>query len=244
MTEKFSLKWNDYHSNVAKSFRNLRNSSDFTDVTLVGDDQKLVYAHKVVLSSCSSFFNNILRQISNTNPLLCIYGLDSSDIYNVLDYIYNGEVQIHQEKLDSFLKVAQRLQLEGLLESELENVENKVEERIKIDNEEELYNFEDDAKTMKNNHVLNSANPVIKSNDDLGIEVEKYLLKTQNGYQCDICKYIPPEKYLINQTFMKGHIENHLEGLSFNCNNCQKTFSKRATLRKHKSRGGCQNIKG
>ena len=32
-----------------------------------------------------------------------------------MDYIYNGEVQLYQEKLDNFLSIAQRLKLEGLM---------------------------------------------------------------------------------------------------------------------------------
>ena len=42
MSEKFCLKWNDFHTNVSKSFSRLRNENDFYDVTLVSDDQKQV----------------------------------------------------------------------------------------------------------------------------------------------------------------------------------------------------------
>ena len=33
----------------------------------------------------------------------------------VLDYIYQGEVQIYQEKLDRFLEIAKNLKLDGLM---------------------------------------------------------------------------------------------------------------------------------
>ena len=49
MSEKFSLKWNDFHSNVSKSFSLLRNEDYLHDVTLVSDDHKKVSAHKLVL---------------------------------------------------------------------------------------------------------------------------------------------------------------------------------------------------
>ena len=63
MTEKFSLNWNDFHSNVViKSFSKLRHDEDFYDVTLVGDDLQQISAHKVALSACSEYFENILRQ--------------------------------------------------------------------------------------------------------------------------------------------------------------------------------------
>ena len=34
---------------------------------------------------------------------------------NILDYIYNGEIQIYQDDLDRFLTIANRFQLEGLI---------------------------------------------------------------------------------------------------------------------------------
>ena len=114
--EKFSLKWNDFHSNVSKSFQSLRNREDFSDVTLVGDDFKQVAAHKIILSSCSAYFNNILKNVANLKqPILCLEGMSFQDIENVMDYIYNGELKIYQDDIDRFLVVGQRLGLEGLI---------------------------------------------------------------------------------------------------------------------------------
>ena len=86
MSEKFSLKWNDFQKNVSKSFGILRNNTFFQDVTLVGDDQKQLSAHKVVLSSCSDYFNTILKQNNHSHPLLCFDGIDASDLNNLQIY--------------------------------------------------------------------------------------------------------------------------------------------------------------
>ena len=115
MSEKFSLKWTDFHSNVSKTFSALRTEEDFQDVTLVSADLQQVSAHKVVLSACSKYFKNILQQNRHSNPLLCLDGVTSSELQSVLDYIYQGEVQVYQENLDRFLAVAERFQLEGLM---------------------------------------------------------------------------------------------------------------------------------
>ena len=114
MSEKFNLKWNDFESNVSRSFGLFRNESYLHDVTLVSDDLKQVQAHKLVLSACSEYFKSILQHTKQTQPLLCLDGISSTDLQNVLDYVYEGEVKIHQEDLDRFLNVAQRLKLEGL----------------------------------------------------------------------------------------------------------------------------------
>ena len=114
--EKFYLKWNDFQSNVSKSFQSLRNKDDFSDVTLVGDDFKQIAAHKIILSTCSVYFNNILKNVANQkHPILCLEGMSFEDIEKVMDYIYNGELKIYQDDIDRFLVVGQRLGLEGLV---------------------------------------------------------------------------------------------------------------------------------
>ena len=98
MSENFSIKWNDFHSNVSKSFGLFRNEEYLHDVTLVSDDHHQVSAHKLVLSACSEYFKNIFKKNNNkhAHPLLCIDGIASEDLGNIMDYIYNGEVKIYQ----------------------------------------------------------------------------------------------------------------------------------------------------
>ena len=130
MSEKFCLKWNDFYSNVSKSFGLFRNEDYLHDVTLVSDDHKEITAHKLVLSACSEYFKNIFKLHSNkpnVHPLICLDGITSNDLLSIMDYIYNGEVQIFQDNLDRFLTVAQRLKLEGLLGNN-EEQENHTEE--------------------------------------------------------------------------------------------------------------------
>ena len=87
--EKTSLKWNDFQSNASKSFQLLRQEKDYFDVTLMGDDYQPLWAHKVVLSSSSEYFKNVLYNSRKySNPVLCIEGLNERDLSNVLDYIY------------------------------------------------------------------------------------------------------------------------------------------------------------
>ena len=121
MVEKFSLKWNDFQSNVSKSFSSLRQEEYLHDVTLVSDDHKQVSAHKLVLSACSEYFKNIFKKHkspSSSNMLICLSGVSSNYLENILEYMYNGEVQIYQNDLDPFLEIAQKLKLAGLISEE------------------------------------------------------------------------------------------------------------------------------
>ena len=147
MSEKFCLKWNDFQSNVSNSFSLLRNEDYLHDVTIVTDDNEQVEAHKLVLSACSEYFKNIFKKNKNPNPLLCLEGVSSKDVRNVMDYMYNGEVQIFREEIDRFLNVAQRLKLEGLLtysdaKQEEEEGGNESFERKEKHNRENVTGYE------------------------------------------------------------------------------------------------------
>ena len=132
--EKFSLKWNDFQSNVSKSFSELRKENDFFDVTLVSDDQKQISAHKVVLAASSEYFKNVLRGNTHSHPMLCLNGVKSNDLNNMLDYIYNGELQIPHEELDQFMEAAERFQLEGLIPGAQEE-DDSIEKSLKASTE-------------------------------------------------------------------------------------------------------------
>ena len=154
MSEKFSLKWNDFQSNVSRTFSQLRSEEEFFDVSLVSDDQKMMSAHKLVLSASSPYFKHILTTNKHSHPLLCLDGVSSAELQCVLDYIYQGEVQIYQEQLDRFLVVAQRLQLEGLTSQDDEE-ERRVNETIEdtdiyIDSNRENDKGRETSQKMKN----------------------------------------------------------------------------------------------
>ena len=114
MDEVFLFKWNNFQNNVTNSFKGLREENDFYDVTLVSDDNQQVSAHKIVLSASSEYFKTILKTNKHSHPLLCLNQIDSSDLKNILDFIYNGELQIYPDQLDKFLNNAKRFQLQGL----------------------------------------------------------------------------------------------------------------------------------
>ena len=82
---------------------------------LMTEDYHEVSAHRLVLSACSEYFRNIFKNSKVQDTLICLDGVTDEDLKNVLDYIYLGEAQICLDKMDRFLKVAERLKLEGLL---------------------------------------------------------------------------------------------------------------------------------
>jgi hypothetical protein len=87
-------------------------------VTLACEDGTIIEAHKVVLFSGSTFFSKMFEiRNSHHNPLIYMRGLKGSDLTNVVDFLYNGEVNIYQDDLEYFLQLAEELQLKGLVNS-------------------------------------------------------------------------------------------------------------------------------
>ena len=111
--EKFCLQWNDFESNISTAFRELREEKDFFDVTLACDDNQ-VQAHKVILSACSPFFRNVLKKNPHQHPLLYLKGVKFQELLSVLNFMYQGEVNVAQEELKSFLALAEDLKVKGL----------------------------------------------------------------------------------------------------------------------------------
>ena len=232
MSERFSLKWTDFQSVVSQSFSVLRQEADFYDVTLVSDDHTQISAHKLVLSASSDFFKSILKRNPHSHPLLYLSGVDSTSLGFVLDYIYQGEVQIYQHELDNFLEVAEKLQIEGLLTTE--EPETKYEPHFEDKKIESFPSEPDysDTKVVKTNHVRSGHDEKVVTLTDM-TEVDKkiqQLMEKRDGtFHCKACDYSSNRSI-----HMKEHVEKHIDGISYPCQFCDKTLRSRNSFRRHK----------
>ena len=111
LSEKFTLKWNDFVDNLGESSANLRDEKGFIDVTLVSEDLQQLTAHKVVLSSCSPVLKYLLKSRNHPHPVLFLKGARFRNLEYILEFIYSGQVDIPQEHLNDFLQLAQDLKL-------------------------------------------------------------------------------------------------------------------------------------
>ena len=235
MDEKFCLKWNDFNQNVSKTFQLLRTQEDFHDVTLVGDDNSQISAHKVVLSSCSEYFKHILIKNKHSHPLICLESTGIADLRNILDYMYNGEVKIYQDDIDHFLKVAQRFKLEGLMGKEQGNDEM-------IDDDQK--NFESDKSVNTVTWIDNVfEKKIISLNSEEYENLEQLDNRVNASYDkiggSFVCKFCT--KTFNKVSNVKEHVELHFDGLSFPCDLCGKTFRSRNNLRVHRIRNHRNN---
>ena len=110
-----NIKWDDYQPTISNAFRIFRNDEYLHDVTLVSDDNQQFTAHELVLSASSEYFKNIFQQNSkHLHLVICVDGLSSHVLSKLLDFIYNGEVEILQANVEDFMDKAQRFKLNGV----------------------------------------------------------------------------------------------------------------------------------
>ena len=247
MSEKLCLQWNDFQNNVKSAFGNLREDNDFADVTLACEDGQQVEAHKVILAASSPFFQKLLGRNKHPHPLIYMRGIKSDDLLAIVDFIYRGEANVYQENLDSFLAIAEELQVKYLMREMNEGVKG-FEETDNYLPPTVLPAFRAGENIPKNSFKSQNYNPgenrsfAIPSNfsgglDELEERVKSLMEKSQNRIAsgnrlADICKVCEKEGEGRN---IKEHIEaNHLEGIDIPCNLCDKTFRYRNGFRKHK----------
>ena len=259
MDNKLLIKSKTFSCGVLSSFQELKDNKDFSDVTLVSDDEVEFFAHKLVLSSSSTFFKNILLKYTNPHPMLYLGGVTSSTVAKIIDFVYHGEVEVQEIEINSFLKVAAKFKLQGLEDFD-DNDRIEVLEKIKIKGNDETENNYRGLEDIDDNERIESEDE-IKNNDetetdykkkivqnfekitsikqeeipgdtkisDIEEAINKLMAKFDGGYVCGVCKKVEKHK-----GHLMAHIErHHVKGLVFSCSICEEKFDNRIKRKYH-----------
>jgi len=119
-SENFCLKWNDHHSVFFSNAEKLCHGSLLTDV-VISASGTLFQAHKLVLSVCSKFFQDVFSQPllpQSSSTVIYLKDVEAKHMQLLLSYMYRGEVDVEDSELAEFLKTASGLQIKGLSEQE------------------------------------------------------------------------------------------------------------------------------
>jgi len=258
--EKLCLKWNDFQENAISAFGTLREDREFADVTLACEDGQQVEAHKVILASSSPFFLNLLRRNKHPHPLIYMRGLKSEDLVAMIDFLYFGEANVYQENLDSFLAVAEELQLKGLMGSGAEEEAEKINmpaTKIKPPKPVKQKTFtQQNVKTLDKSKYVAKVEPTpplertvavtdytvaadLQNLDEkiksmIGLSENKLGIGARPNELAKVCKVCGKEGIMSD---IVKHIEiNHITGVSHTCNICGTTARSRPAMTMHKRR--------
>ena len=122
-TEKCSLTLETHQVTLSKTVSDLHNTSKFSDVTLVWEDNQHIKAHKVILSASSSLLMKMLEGVNQRHPLIYFWDIKKRDLAKIVDFIYNGQVEVYQSDLEEFIKIAGRLGIKGISENYPRNMD-------------------------------------------------------------------------------------------------------------------------
>ena len=150
MVEKFNISWDSFLFHGKDLFRELKETQNFSDVTLVSDDQYQFKAHKFILSYCSAVFRSILSG-NPQNSTIYLRGIHHEVLKSILEFIYLGETTFHKERMDDFISTAKDLNIKeigedvddisGKKSDDVQHQESDKDEKLNIDeNQQEFVN--------------------------------------------------------------------------------------------------------
>ena len=138
--EKYELLWHTYSDHLREMLHELQTSEELVDIRLVCDDKRILKAHKIVLSACSTFFKSIFNNHSLNSSVIYLRGIKHQEMQHILQYMYTGVATFHSEGLNEFLSVAKELDIKEINKhgdlSEYK-VDNDAQQKSDYENEHE-----------------------------------------------------------------------------------------------------------
>ncbi|XP_015602563.1 protein abrupt isoform X2 [Cephus cinctus] len=113
--ELHTLKWNNFLNSLTDGFVSHLAGNDLVDVTLLVDG-KILQAHKLVLSICSPYFKTVFKTNPCQHPVIILKDMSFAHVNVLVNFMYQGEVDIKVDDLPDILRAAQNLQITGLCE--------------------------------------------------------------------------------------------------------------------------------
>ncbi|XP_066941653.1 broad-complex core protein isoforms 1/2/3/4/5-like isoform X2 [Macrobrachium rosenbergii] len=112
-TGLLSLKWNNHGTTFFHVLSTIRRKESYSDVTLACEG-KFYPVHKLVLSTCSEYFEEIFNRTQCRQPVIVLKDIRHSELEALLNYMYLGEVNVLQADLAGLIKAAECLKIKGL----------------------------------------------------------------------------------------------------------------------------------
>ena len=217
---------------------------DFVDVTLATGDGRQLDVHKVLISSASPFFRNVLKNNPHQKPLIYLKDIVYDELLLIMKFIYLGQCNVANDRLEGFLATSRELDINGLNEdmdlSKLnvlqspELLTENSDDNAMMENKEQIVYIQENGvkEEAETKHTVPEGSQNVR--DD---HIQKIEGKTKFEYPCPKCG-----KGYERIGALKLHIKNYCRKLkskimkstdSHVCNLCNKQFQSSRTLHAH-----------
>ena len=244
--EKIRLISSHFSNRLQKMLNNMRESLEYTDVTLVCNDGQ-VKAHRYVLASSSKVLESLLKknhkqEVGLPNTAISV-DVSTQVLNNLLDYIYKGRTEVPPSQIQAFMAGAEYLKIEGLMNLD-DDVDNKwnnerledgktledVTDVLEVNNHNMFVDIKEIIScpnaTLTNNQLLEEVQLSSEKNSFVTTESFSYI-KTSKPSEVEKLTNFDEAKYSaktenINSNYDQGWnflSENRLEGV-VKCNVC------------------------
>jgi len=251
-SESVILSGDEFLNDAAGALKSMLEDKHFANVTIVTEDAQKISAHKIILSSFSPIFRDILLENTHQHPLLYFRGIKHEYMQAIMKFMYLGQTRIGLLEVKEFMKIASELQIKGLSvdTSDTANNDALVDEEEKNNIEFSQFNFDkiNAEETMLSDHNYDSSTEILSESmkdemiDDHSTTVPQKtdLLEAEsddanNGMDriniaCDFpgCKYVAAQK-----RYLREHRQAIHEGIKYPCDFCEHKGSTKSNLKKH-----------
>ena len=242
--ENVSIAWDDFQNDMRVKLKQYIHQTDFSDITLVTNDNRKIPAHKLILSSGSTFFCGLFAGApGHPHHLLYLRGVGPEVLEAVLQFLYTGQATISREMVMDFFSTAEDLGVEGL-DKDIDKG-NDIDDKTKYSVENIFSKSDKKGRTeRKFNTILSNVDNLFKivawqkqevlsedqersPSDDKTTAIENTL--TSNLY-CTLCNI-----YLMNNEDFQKHKEGHREKNEgpYKCDVCDSGFYENTRLKHH-----------
>ena len=240
MTKKYILTWESFSDHLQTVFAELYQDADYSDIILVSDDEKEFKANRFVLYACSP----VLKNLSDTNlSHYKLEGIQGQELESILEFMYLGNANVCQERMEEFIKAAKDLQIKEIFDTldleyredfggdeELEDIsisensENKDPEDMIVESGADTEDISKRAKSTGRNSAIKPKKkcPLCWKvfNSPQALFIHNKVKHEGVMYPCDQC-----DRQYQKKSTLKIHVETKHEGIKYPCNYCGKLYT-------------------
>ena len=103
-----------FQSHLYASLPVALNDNRYTDVILMSEDLVQAEAHRLVLSASSPVLDALLAATAHPHPLLLLRGVAGEELQALLQFVYQGEARIPEDRIQQFVTMARDLQVRDI----------------------------------------------------------------------------------------------------------------------------------